>query len=161
MKRLGILIIAMAIGMQSFAAAPEVSLNGVQKENYKITPQKKNISGSLLINDKQVLDELIKLQKEKDLADIRAQFPEGKRLLANGPVKMYRIRKITKWCDAICAFDVHISELGNFSSKRTVYTLDNVSVFFYHKNSDGIGQEIILKNKFFRKRKIAGKSKEL
>lgn len=99
---------------------------------------------------------------EKDLADIRAQYPEGKRMITpNGPVKMYRIRKIKKWCDAICAFDVHISELGSFSSKRTVYTLDNVSVFFYHKNSDGIGQEIILKNKFFRKRKLAGKSKDL
>ena len=74
---------------------------------------------------------------------------------------IYDLSKIKKWYDAICAFDVHISELGSFSSKRTVYTLDNVSVFFYHKNSDGIGQEIILKNKFFRKRKLAGKSKDL
>ena len=69
MKRLGILLIATMLGAQVYAAS-EVALDGVQKETYKTSPKKTKISGSLLINDKKMLEELIKLQKEKDLADI-------------------------------------------------------------------------------------------
>ena len=66
MKRLGILALIIVFGTQVFASQ-EVTLNNVQKETYKLTPQKQKVSGSLLINDYKVMDELVKLQKEKDL----------------------------------------------------------------------------------------------
>ncbi len=90
MKNLGIIAIAMFIGTQVLAA-PEVSLDGVQKEQYRTTPQKTNISGSLLINDKQVLDELIKLQKEKDLADIEILW---KGTIENNKVIEFALKKL-------------------------------------------------------------------
>ena len=90
MKRLGILAIAMIIGAQAFGAA-EVSLDGVQKEGYRTPPPKTNISGSLLINDKQVLDELIKLQKEKDLADIEILW---KGTIENNKVIEFALKKL-------------------------------------------------------------------
>lgn len=48
----------------------EVSLGEMPKEKYKIPQGQKVISGSLLIKDTKMLDELIELQKEKDVADI-------------------------------------------------------------------------------------------
>lgn len=101
------------------------------------------------------------LCSEKDMADIKAQFPEGRRNIGHGPFKAYMIRKIKKWSGAICLFDVFESEMGSMGSKRKVYTVDNVKILYYKKNSDGLGSEIILKNKFMRFRHKAGKSKEL
>ena len=46
-------------------------------------------------------------------------------------------------------------------SRRKVYTVDNVKILFYKKNSDAISSEIILKNKFMRFRNRAGKSKDI
>lgn len=90
MKRLGILAIAMIIGAQAFGAT-EVSLDGVQKEQYRTTPPKTKVSGSLLINDKQVLDELIKLQKDKDLADIEILW---KGTIENNKVIEFALKKL-------------------------------------------------------------------
>ncbi len=98
---------------------------------------------------------------EKDLADIKAQFPEGRRDIGHGPFHAIMIRKIRKWNGAICLFDVFESEMGIAGSKRKLYTVDNVKVLFYRKNSDGIASEIILKNKFMRFRHKAGKTKNL
>ena len=91
MKRLGVLLLAIAFGTQAFGAQ-EVSLNGVQKEIYKTTPQKTKISGSLLINDKQVLEDLIKLQKEKDLADIEVLW---KGTIENNKVIEFALKKLS------------------------------------------------------------------
>lgn len=92
MKRLGVLLLlTIALGTQVFAAQ-EVSLNGVQKETYKTTPQKTKISGSLLINDKQVLEDLIKLQKEKDLADIEILW---KGTIENNKVIEFALKKLS------------------------------------------------------------------
>ena len=91
MKRLGVLLLAIALGTQVFAAQ-EVSLNGVQKEIYKTTPKKTKISGSLLINDKQVLEDLIKLQKEKDLADIEILW---KGTIENNKVIEFALKKLS------------------------------------------------------------------
>ena len=90
MKRLGILVILLLFGLQVLAA-PEVVLKGVQKDNYKTTPPKTKISGSLLINDKQVMEELIKLQKEKDLADIEALW---KGTIENNKVIEFALKKL-------------------------------------------------------------------
>ena len=91
MKRLGVLLLAIVLGTQVFAAQ-EVSLNGVQKEIYKTTPKKTKISGSLLINDKQVLEDLIKLQKEKDLADIEILW---KGTIENNKVIEFALKKLS------------------------------------------------------------------
>ncbi|MCR5265025.1 MAG: hypothetical protein K6E29_00345 [Cyanobacteria bacterium RUI128] len=91
MKRFGVLLLTIAFGTQVFAAQ-EVPLNGVQKEVYKTTPQKTKISGSLLINDRQVLEDLIKLQKEKDLADIETLW---KGTIENNKVIEFALKKLS------------------------------------------------------------------
>ncbi len=99
MKRLGIIAVLTCLGLSqigTFTKAPAyavevVNLNGVEKEKYKTTPQTKKISGSLLINDKQVLDELIKLQKEKDLADIEMLW---KGTIENNKVIEFALKKL-------------------------------------------------------------------
>ena len=90
MKRLGILLIATMLGAQVYAAS-EVALDGVQKETYKTSPKKTKISGSLLINDKKMLEELIKLQKEKDLADIEILW---KGTIENNKVIEFALKKL-------------------------------------------------------------------
>ena len=88
---LGITNIALANTVPSAQKSPAVVLTGVEKEKYKTTPQKKNISGSLLINDKQVLDELIKLQKEKYLADLELLW---KGTIENNKVIEFALKKL-------------------------------------------------------------------
>lgn len=90
MKRLGIVALLIMFGVQAIAA-PEVTLSGVEKETYKVTPKKTNISGSLLINDKQKMDELINLQKDKDLADIEILW---KGTIENNKVIEFALKKL-------------------------------------------------------------------
>lgn len=99
MNRLGIGLLILAFSANNILAATstcaysaqEVKLDGVQKETYKTTPQKKKISGSLLINDKQMMEELIKLQKEKDLADIEILW---KGTIENNKVIEFALKKL-------------------------------------------------------------------
>ena len=91
MKRLCVLLLTVALGAQVYAAQ-EVSLGGVHKETYKTTPKKTKISGSLLISDKQVLEDLIKLQKEKDLADIELLW---KGTIENNKVIEFALKKLS------------------------------------------------------------------
>ncbi|MCM1266121.1 MAG: hypothetical protein NC200_07975 [Candidatus Gastranaerophilales bacterium] len=90
MKSLGILVFILAFG-SSVLASQEVSLGEVQKDTYKLTPPKQKVSGSLLINDTRVLDELIKLQKEKDLADIEILW---KGTIENNKVIEFALKKL-------------------------------------------------------------------
>ena len=90
MKRFGIAVLSILLGCQAFGAS-EVSLDGVYKETYRTTPPKTKISGSLMINDKQVLDELIKLQKDKDLADIETLW---KGTIENNKVIEFALKKL-------------------------------------------------------------------
>ena len=118
-------------------------------EAIKSVKVKRETSGQMLLTD-------------KDLNDVKAQFPETKRNIAgNGPIKAMMVRRIKKWCGAICLFDVFESDIGFMGSRRKVYTVDNVKILFYKKNSDAISSEIILKNKFMRFRNRAGKSKDI
>ena len=48
----------------------EVHLSGYEKQNIKLPKNKVNTKESLLINDEKILQELIALQKEKDMEDI-------------------------------------------------------------------------------------------
>lgn len=99
MKKLGIILIGALIATgingllypQSSFGADSVTLDGVQKEKYKTTPKKTKITGSLLINDKKVLEELIKLQKEKDLADIEILW---KGTIENNKVIEFALKKL-------------------------------------------------------------------
>jgi len=51
-------------------AEPAINLDGTTKPQIEITKAPKTLKGSLLISDDQMLDELIKLQKQKDIEDI-------------------------------------------------------------------------------------------
>jgi len=90
MKKLGILAVLIVLGTQVYASQ-EVTLGNVQKESYKLTPQKQKVSGSLLINDYKVMDELVKLQKEKDLADIETLW---KGTIENNKVIEFALKKL-------------------------------------------------------------------
>ena len=50
--------------------ADEVSLKGVEPQKIELPKTSVNAKQSLIVNDKQVLEELVKLQKEKDVEDI-------------------------------------------------------------------------------------------
>ena len=61
------------------------------KETYKLPEQQKTIKGSLLITDQRVLDELISLQKEKDVADIETLW---KGTVENNKVIEFALKKL-------------------------------------------------------------------
>ena len=90
MKKLGILVTILMMG-SSVLGAQDVVLPDVPKEQYRLTPQKQKISGSLLINDQKVIDELIKLQKDKDLADIEMLW---KGTIENNKVIEFALKKL-------------------------------------------------------------------
>ena len=94
MKRLGVasVLISLTISLSSAVLASQaVNLDGVEKGSYKTVPKQTKISGSLLINDKQILEELIKLQKEKDLADIELLW---KGTIENNKVIGFALKKL-------------------------------------------------------------------
>lgn len=64
-------------------AIEAVSLGKMPKEKYDISQKPKNINGSLLISDDKMLQDLIDLQKKKDLEDIE--------LLWNGTVNNNKV----------------------------------------------------------------------
>ena len=51
-------------------SADAVNLGKVEKQQVTIKEPVKNLKGSLLINDKQLIEDLIELQKKKDMEDI-------------------------------------------------------------------------------------------
>lgn len=92
MKRLGFLsiLLGMMIFSQTVLGA-EIQLRDVQKGSYNLTPKKQKVSGSLLVNDYKVMDELVKLQKEKDLADIETLW---KGTIENNKVIEFALKKL-------------------------------------------------------------------
>lgn len=68
-KILGTILIFCLISLNAFAAE-EVKLDKMPKEQIEVNKTPKVIKGSLLISEDQMLDELIQLQKQKDLEDI-------------------------------------------------------------------------------------------
>lgn len=75
----------------SALAVEEITLGDMPKEAYKLQPPPKTISGSLLINDSKVIDELIELQKEKDVADIEILW---KGTVENNKVIEFALKKL-------------------------------------------------------------------
>ena len=51
-------------------AEEPVNLNKVEKPAVKLKPPVKKLNGSLVIKDKKIIEDLIELQKQKDLEDI-------------------------------------------------------------------------------------------
>lgn len=72
-------------------ALSEISLEKMPKESPEIDKTPKTIKGSLLVNDNQMLDELIKLQKQKDLDDIEALW---KGTVENNKVIGFALKKL-------------------------------------------------------------------
>lgn len=72
-------------------AVQEVTLGDMPKESYKLPQGPKTVSGSLLINNTKVLDELIELQREKDIADIELLW---KGTVENNKVIEFALKKL-------------------------------------------------------------------
>lgn len=68
-KILSVIFVCLCLQLQ-VSALEAVSLGNMPKEQVEISKKPKIVKGSLLISDDEMLDELIKLQKQKDLEDI-------------------------------------------------------------------------------------------
>ena len=69
MKRLLLICVLMLFCVPAFSAEA-VNLGKVEKQQVTIKEPVKKLKGSLLINDKQLIEDLIELQKKKDMEDI-------------------------------------------------------------------------------------------
>ncbi len=90
MKKLLAVLLLIFVGSR-VSALEEINLGEMPKENVKIPEQQKILSGSLLLNDTKVLDELIELQKEKDVADIELLW---KGTVENNKVIEFALKKL-------------------------------------------------------------------
>lgn len=86
---LGILI-TFLLPLNAFALT-EVSLDKMPKPQVVLEKKPKVVKGSLLISDDQMLDELIALQKQKDLEDIESLW---KATVANNKVIEFALKKL-------------------------------------------------------------------
>ena len=91
MKRICVLVLISLLMPLKTLASQEVSLGDMPKEKIEIQKAPKVIKGSLLISDDEMLDELIKLQKEKDLKDIENLW-QG--TVANNQVIEFALKKL-------------------------------------------------------------------
>lgn len=89
-KMLGILLILCLMPLSAFAL-DEVGLGTVEKEKVNVDTSPKTIKGSLLISDNQMMDEIVELQKSKDLEDIEALW---KATVANNKVIDFALKKL-------------------------------------------------------------------
>lgn len=69
MRKLLILLILLG-GMAVYADTGEVTLEGVKSEQLEIPKKKVEMKSSLVLSDEEVMHEIVRLQKEKDLEDI-------------------------------------------------------------------------------------------
>lgn len=70
----------------------EVSLTGVEKHTYELPKQNVNTKQSLLVNDDAILQELVNLQKEKDVEDIENLW---KGTVENNQVIGFALKKLS------------------------------------------------------------------
>lgn len=75
-----------------FSESSEVGLSGVEKHQIEIPKNNINQKQSLLINDEQVLQELVNLQKEKDVEDIENLW---KGTVENNQVIGFALKKLS------------------------------------------------------------------
>lgn len=89
-KIMGIVLIYFIASLSVFAGEV-VNLGNVQKPTIEVEKSPKVIKGSLLISEDQMLDELIELQKQKDLEDIERLW---KGTIANNKVIEFALKKL-------------------------------------------------------------------
>lgn len=91
MKKILLLVIIFCIAQLTSFAADEVKLQPMPKEQIEATKTPRVIKGSLLISEDQVLEELITLQKQKDMEDIEKLW---KGTVANNKVIGFALKKL-------------------------------------------------------------------
>jgi len=89
-KILGIVLIFFLVSSSAFAI-DEVKLDKMPKAKIEVDKTPKTLSGSLLLSEDQMLDELIKLQKQKDLEDIETLW---KGTISNNKVIEFALKKL-------------------------------------------------------------------
>lgn len=89
-KILGSILIFCLISIQAFAVE-EIKLEKMPKEQIEVNKTPKVLKGSLLLSDDQMLDELIELQKQKDLEDIEKLW---KGTVENNKVIGFALKKL-------------------------------------------------------------------
>lgn len=90
MRWLFILMIMLG-GMCVFAEPDEVSLEGVEPEKIELPKSDVKMKTSLILNDTEVMQELVKMQKEKDLEDIEKLW---KGTVENNQVIEFALKKL-------------------------------------------------------------------
>ena len=92
MKRiLGCILVFCLISLQAFALEAVQLENNTPKGQFEVNTTPKTIKGSLLISDDGMLDELIQLQKKKDLEDIEKLW---KGTVENNKVIGFALKKL-------------------------------------------------------------------
>lgn len=89
-KILGIVLIFCLVSLNAFAIE-EINLGEMPKAQIEVNKTPKVIKGSLLISENQMLDELIQLQKQKDLEDIEKLW---KGTVENNKVIGFALKKL-------------------------------------------------------------------
>ena len=90
MKRLLLICVLMLFCVPAFSA-DAVNLGKVEKQQVTIKEPVKKLKGSLLINDKQLIEDLIELQKKKDMEDIENLW---KGTVENNQVIAFALKKL-------------------------------------------------------------------
>ena len=90
MKRLLLICVLMFLCLPAISAE-SVDLGKVEKQQVTIKEPVKKLKGSLLINDKQLLEDLVELQKKKDMEDIENLW---KGTVENNQVIAFALKKL-------------------------------------------------------------------
>lgn len=90
-KILGMILILFLVASSAFAAEV-VTLDKMPKEQIELNKTPKVIKGSLLVTDNQMMDELVALQKKKDLEDIEMLW---KGTVSNNKVIEFALKKLS------------------------------------------------------------------
>ena len=90
MKRMLVICVLMLFCLPAFSAEA-VNLGKVEKQKVTIKEPVKKLKGSLLVNDKQLIEDLIELQKKKDMEDIENLW---KGTVENNQVIAFALKKL-------------------------------------------------------------------
>lgn len=91
MKQVLLMLCVLILSILPVCADDSVVLNGVEKQKVTLKKPVKNLKGSLLINDKEVIKELLDYQAKKDLEDIEILW---KGTVENSQVIEFALKKL-------------------------------------------------------------------
>lgn len=92
MKKLAVGILILALGFPVFAAEDSVKLENVEPQKIELSKAKVKSKESLVVSDEQVLQELAKMQKDKDVEDIENLW---KGTVENNQVIGFALKKLS------------------------------------------------------------------